>query len=242
MPLYTKKVTARKCRLMTGLAIFALPVTLFATQDYDPSPYRPPLPYEVDPTVDLLDVPTKANTVQFDSPTPLATREPAISVQRRPAGVLSGRIVYTSPGHGRKWGGSSWTTDRPAYNQIVEDFGNQDQFTYWCYYLFNSGATVVPFRPIGNQTNEVIVDNPSLNVTWTGTWSNNIAGPQYYGNTADAVKYRFTLTQLTETAAATYLPNIPARGYYPVYAWAANSNNRSADQLYRVKHSGFTFK
>ena len=40
-----------------------------------------------------------------------------------------------------------------------EDTGNVDQMTMFVYQCFNAGATVVPMRPVGNQTNEVVLDN-----------------------------------------------------------------------------------
>ena len=94
-----------------------------------------------------------------------------VAVGAQPQGDLSGKIVYLSPGHGYQYKGSSWTTDRGESNEIVEPFGTQDQSTYLADYLFQAGATVVPMRPIGHQLNEVVLDNDSAGVTFSGAWS-----------------------------------------------------------------------
>ena len=118
---------------------------------------------------------------------------------------------------------------------MSEDYGNLDQMTMFVFYCFNSGATVVPFRAVGFQTNEVVLDNDDLGVTWSGSWSNS-SFTNYYGNPGD-VPYRFTTAADTETATATYTPNIPVAGFYPVYTWVLAGGNRT-NQLYRIRHTG----
>ncbi len=53
------------------------------------------------------------------------------------SGALNGKIVFTSPGHGWDWNSSlgRYATDRGDNNEIVEDFGNQDQMTFYADYL-----------------------------------------------------------------------------------------------------------
>ena len=156
-----------------------------------------------------------------------------------PSGALDGKIVYTSAGHGWEWGSGGFTTNRPDSNEIVEPFGNQDQMTFFADYLLRAGATVVPMRPIGNQLNEVVLDNDSPGVTFAGSWSDTLGTVFYdedYGTSADSVGYRFASINANETATATYTPNIPEAGFYPVYTWVLNSGNRT-DQLYRINHS-----
>jgi len=152
----------------------------------------------------------------------------------QPQGVLSGRIVFMSGGHGWIYG-SAWNLERPVLLEMNEDYGNVDQMTLFAYYCFNAGATVVPMRPIGNQTNEVVIDNVSPSVAWSGAWTDS-ASAVYYGAPGQ-VAYRFTTAAATETATATYTPAIPAAGFYPVYAWALSSGNRT-NQLYRINHTG----
>ncbi|HJQ78654.1 MAG TPA: fibronectin type III domain-containing protein [Lacipirellulaceae bacterium] len=168
-----------------------------------------------------------------------------IPVGSQPEGALTGKIVYTSGGHGWQWNTTlnRWATDRGDNNEIVEDFGNQDQLTYYVDYLWRAGATVVPMRPVGRQTNEVVLDNDSPGVTFSGSWSTNTVGPRWYDEDygaggADAARYRFANVDAAgETATATYTPNIPQSGFYPVYAWAAHGGNRTS-QLYKVNHTG----
>src|SRR6185436_13877390 len=48
---------------------------------------------------------------------------------QQPIGTLSGRIVYTSAGHGWTYHNASdkWYTQRGDNNDLVEDYGNLDQ-------------------------------------------------------------------------------------------------------------------
>ena len=160
---------------------------------------------------------------------------PIAPASSQPNGVLSGRVIFTSGGHGWNWSGSSWTLDRPSLLEMNEDTGNVDQMTMFVYQCFNAGATVVPMRPVGNQTNEVVLDNVSPSVTWAGAWTDS-SSAVYFG-TAGALPYRFANASLTETATATYTPNIPVAGFYPVYGWALSGANR-INQLYRINHTG----
>jgi hypothetical protein len=153
----------------------------------------------------------------------------------QPVGALSGRIVFTSAGHGWDWTGSAWALGRDVLNAMSEDYGNIDQMTMFAFYCFNAGATVVPFRPIGFQTNEVVLDNVSLAVTWSGTWDDSTS-TTYFG-APGAVPYRYASLSAIETATATYTPNIPMAGFYPVYTWVLSGGNRT-NQLYRINHTG----
>ncbi len=176
----------------------------------------------------------------------LALAAGLVDIGSQPSGSLTGKVVFAAAGHGWQWNSAldRWATDRGNLLSIVEDFGNQDQLTYYVDYLHRSGATVVPMRPVGRQLNEAVLDDDSPDVTFTGAWSNNTAGPRWYdedyGATVDPVKYRFaSVNSQTETATATYAPNLPAAGFYPVYTWASHSTNRT-NQLYKVNHSGGT--
>lgn len=162
------------------------------------------------------------------------------------SGTLSGKIVFTSGGHGWQWNTTlgRYATDRGDNNEIVEDFGNQEQMTYYADYLLRAGATVVPMRPIGRQVNEVVLDNDSAGVTFSASgWSNSSSTRFYdedYGAGADAVPYRYASTATgAESATATYTPNIPAAGFYPVYTWVLYGSDRTT-QTYRVNHTGGT--
>jgi len=154
---------------------------------------------------------------------------------RQCAGALSGRIIYTCAGHGWAWNGKRWTTGRGVALEMNEDYGNLDQMNFFVPYAFNSGATVVAFRPIGYQPNEVVLDNDSRGVRFSGKWFDSRSSV-YYGRVG-AVPYRFVLLDKSETATATYTPKLPAAGHYPVYTWVRHGSDRTS-QLYRVLHTG----
>ncbi len=170
-----------------------------------------------------------------DTPVTPAAVGPIVPAAGQPTGALSGRIIYLSGGHGWTAGASSWSLQRPVLLEMNEDYGNVDQMNMFAAYCFNAGATVVPFRPIGNQTNEVVLDNDDPGVTFAGTWSDSGAS-LFYGSAGD-VPYRFAALAATESATATYVPNLPAAGLYPVYTWVAHGANRTF-QLYRIRHTG----
>ncbi|MDZ4659305.1 MAG: N-acetylmuramoyl-L-alanine amidase [Bythopirellula sp.] len=161
-----------------------------------------------------------------------------VEVGTQPLGGLADKIAYIHPGHGYENTDGSWNFQRSESpgTEMIEDLGTYDQMTFLADYLFRAGATVVPLRPIGHQTNEIVLDNDDAGVTFTGTWSNSSA-TIFYGAAGD-VPYKFATSDLTETATARYQPNIAEAGFYPVYAWATHGSNRATDQLYRVTHSG----
>src|SRR5262245_47306263 len=73
---------------------------------------------------------------------------PLHSLTAQMAGTLSGRIVFTSAGHGWTYDNWAdvWSTQRGDNNEIVEDYGNLDQMNLFVDYCFNAGGTVVPLR------------------------------------------------------------------------------------------------
>ncbi|MEM1444487.1 MAG: N-acetylmuramoyl-L-alanine amidase [Planctomycetota bacterium] len=172
-------------------------------------------------------------------PRQLLSSNPLVPVGSQPEGGLSDKIVYVHAGHGYTANNlttGSWGTQRPNLLGMVEDLGNQDQMTFFADYLFNAGATVVPLRPIGHQPFEVVLDNDDAGVTFSGAWNNSSAN-LYFGDVGD-IPYRFATTSTTETAVATYRPDLPSEGEYPVYAWTRYGSDRVSDQLYRINHSG----
>jgi hypothetical protein len=195
----------------------------------------PSIPFQPTPDVADLDAPQPVPAKETASLASPMAAGPITPAGGQPAGALSGRIVFTSGGHGWTWTGSAWALGRPLLNSMVEDYGNIDQMTMFVFYCFNAGATVVPMRPVGFQTNEVVLDNVDPAVTWSGAWSNSTF-TNYYG-APGAVPYRFASLSATETATATYTPNIPVAGFYPVYTWVVSSGNRT-NQLYRINHTG----
>jgi hypothetical protein len=156
------------------------------------------------------------------------------SVQQR-QGALSGKIVFMNSGHGWTFDPTYWRLQRGVLNEMNEDYGNLDQLNFFAQYCFNAGATVVSMRPLGHQTNEVILDNDSLSVSFVGAWSYS-SNSTFWGNPGD-VPYRFASLNATETSTAIYTPTIPVAGFYPVYTWVLAGSDRG-DQLYRIRHTG----
>ena len=176
--------------------------------------------------------------------TPDETGLPQVAAAQ-PTGPLSGVVVYTSAGHG--FGAhsnlTSWIPERPLLYAVNEDIGNVDQMNRFAEAAWKAGATVVPFRPLGYQTNEVVLDNMDTNetargkVTFGGTWYNS-SQAIFYGTAGDAVPYRYAAISTNgSTSWASYRPNLPEEGVYPVYVWVRHGSDR-ANQLYRVYHSG----
>ncbi|HKQ39904.1 MAG TPA: hypothetical protein VJ063_17635 [Verrucomicrobiae bacterium] len=162
---------------------------------------------------------------------------PLFTANAQIQGSLTGRIVYMSAGHGWTFNsGGFWYTQRGVSFDMIEDYGNLDQMNFFAAYCLDAGATVVPFRPLGYQTNEVVLDNDSPAVTFAGPWSNSSATTGFYGTAGD-VPYRFANIAATETATAQYRPTLPVSGFYPVYTWAGAGSNRGR-QLYRIRHTG----
>jgi N-acetylmuramoyl-L-alanine amidase len=167
-----------------------------------------------------------------------------VPVGTQPEGGLADKIVYLHAGHGytadtAAGASGDWSFQRSEVSgtEMIEDLGNYDQATFLADYLFRAGATIVPLRPIGHQNNEVVLDNDDPGVSFVGSGWSDSSATVYYGSAGD-VPYRFASTSATETNYARYTPNIPAAGFYPVYAWTRSGSDRATDQLYRVNHSG----
>jgi len=191
--------------------------------------------------------PRRGRSLRLESLEPRITLSAAAGltpVGTQPLGGLSGKIVYAHAGHGYTaatgaggaGGTGVWSFQRGLDLGMVEDLGNQDQMTFLVDYLFRAGATVVPLRPVGYQPNEVVLDNDDPGVSFSGVWTDS-TNPVFFGSAGD-IPYRYASTSPTETAVATYRPDLPVAGFYPVYAWTHYGSDRAADQLYRVNHAG----
>jgi len=184
-------------------------------------------------TPDFAEAPGATPSVSAPMPKAFGPVAPAA---RQPAGALSGRIVFMNCGHGWTYDPDRWRLQRGTLNEMNEDYGNLDQLNFFAAYCFNAGATVVSMRPLGQQTNEVVLDNDDLGVTFAGTWFDSTS-TVFFGSAGD-VPYRYAnLNAAGETATATYTPNLPVAGYYPVYTWVRAGSDRG-DQLYRIRHTG----
>jgi Fibronectin type III domain len=160
---------------------------------------------------------------------------PVAPAARQPVGALSGRIVFMNTGHGWTWDPNYWRLQRGTLQEMNEDYGNLDQLNFFAAYCFNAGATVVSMRPLGQQTNEVVLDNDDAGVVFAGVWFDSTS--TYFFGSAGDLPYRYAGLAATETATATYTPDIPVEGYYPVYTWVRAGSDRG-DQLYRIRHTG----
>lgn len=160
---------------------------------------------------------------------------PIAPAARQPVGALTGRLVFMNSGHGWTYDPDRWRLQRGNLNEMNEDYGNLDQLNFFAAYCFNAGATVISMRPLGQQTNEVVLDNDHPNVVFAGTWFDSTS-TVFFGSAGD-IPYRYADFAATETATATYTPNIPVAGYYPVYTWVRAGSDRG-NQLYRIRHTG----
>lgn len=195
-----------------------IPKRFFAKMGIDPA--------TTEPVVGL--VPT-----EFEFPGP---------VGKQPTGILSGKIIYTNPGHGWTHDGDTgvWYTQRPLLFHIIEDLLNGDQMSIFADFCWRCGATVVPMRPVGHQPQERILDNTDeLHVKWQGPWFDTKAGKQslHFGHGDAAVPYRFALATKGDDSIVRYRPNFNREGLFPVYVWARDGEDR-VPQIYRVAHRG----
>ncbi|MGD8519351.1 MAG: N-acetylmuramoyl-L-alanine amidase, partial [Anaerolineae bacterium] len=157
--------------------------------------------------------------------------------QGQPSGALSGKTVWLSAGHGWYWSSTlnSWRTQRGNHYGLVEDFSNAEAVNYYlARYLWNAGADVQLVRERGMSPHEIIVDNdqgPPAYVE-TGSWlTGSTTG--YQGGT-----YRYDTSMTTLLSTATWTPDLPAAGWYPVWVWYRHGDNRTTDARYQVHHAG----
>ena len=156
----------------------------------------------------------------------------------QPYGALTGKTIFLSPGHG--WYYSStlgrWATQRGNNYGIIEDLSNGESvFNHLARYFHNAGANVWPCRERDFNTNMVIVDNSSGSPGYTvsGSWTTSSSSGTPYGGT-----YQYAPVSSTETAVATFAPDIPEAGDYAVYVWTPSASNRATDATVRVRHTG----
>ncbi len=166
---------------------------------------------------------------------------PTVQAARQPIGALTGVTVFTTAGHGwtaEYYVDGQWDLQRPVLLDMCEDYGNIDVLNYFVHYAFNAGATVVPFRPVGWQPIEIVLDNDDPGVTYEGTWIDG-SSSKYYENgvTPSGIVYKWTSASETETATARYTPEITVTDFYPAFCFTVAGSNRTL-QTYRIGHSG----
>ncbi|HOB74938.1 MAG TPA: N-acetylmuramoyl-L-alanine amidase [Phycisphaerae bacterium] len=94
-----------------------------------------------------------ASLASFLPPVPDIEPAPRVmqpqAVQPAAAGsALAGKVISLSPGHGLRWGGSSWAYERPVYCAPLsrEDHHTVDLMAYLNTYLTQDGATTKDYR------------------------------------------------------------------------------------------------
>jgi len=161
------------------------------------------------------------------------------NISRQPIGPLSGKLIYSSAGHGWTNDNTStslWYTQRPESHGVVEDFGNLDQMNLYADLCFRAGATIVPLRPLGYQHIERVIDNDSGQAWFYGQWSDSASTASFGFSGAD-VPYKFAAAAEKESAVARFQPVIPLTDIYPVYCWARSGADR-VNQTYRIAYAG----
>jgi uncharacterized lipoprotein YddW (UPF0748 family) len=167
--------------------------------------------------------------------------QPPAFGQGQPQGSLTGTTAWLSAGHGWYWEGklNRWTTQRGNNYGLVEDFSNAEAVNYYlARYLWNAGADVWFVRERAMTGHEVIVDNDTgaPGYTETGSWT----ASSYGGTGYNGGDYRYATSTSVDppTATATWTPNLPEAGWYPVWAWFRHGANRPAEARYQIHHAG----
>ena len=174
----------------------------------------------------------------------------------QPQGALSGKSIFLSQSHGWLYYTTlgTWSTQRGITNGIVEDFINAEAIDqYLIQYLWNAGAQVFTARERDLDARMVIVDNDGGNGTsdyleagsgWiTSTASGFGNGNAPYASGVDPFSLgtaRVLATTASETGRVTFVPDVPADGYYWIQISYPGSSNRAPDAHVIVNHDGGT--
>ena len=165
-------------------------------------------------------------------------------------GALAGKTVYLSQCHGWYWhdGYQSWLTQRGNVFDTVEDFHNPEGMNqYLMRYLLNAGARVMPVKESDLNEAMVIVDDTDAGYEESGgafadsTGTGFAPGEAPYAHGVDPFEQggsREVATAGSSTASATWTPEIPADGYYQVYASYRQDASRAPDAHYLIHHPG----
>jgi len=211
---------------VSGFAVYAAPF------DAADGQYRPLPAY----------LPEPPPQIEKPEPAPTDTRAGGLPTYNpgQPAGALSGKTIFLSPGHG--WYYSTtlgrWATQRGNNYGTIEDMSNGEAvLNHLTRYFHNAGANVWPCRERDFNTHMVVIDNTSGAPAYStsGSWLTGTSPGTPYG-----ANFQYSAVAAAETAVATYAPDIPADGHYAVYVWTPSSSNRAIDATVRVRHTGGT--
>jgi len=156
--------------------------------------------------------------------------------QPQPAGFLSGKSIFLSPGHGWYYdsGAQAWQTQRGNTNGLVEDFSNPEAvLQFLAPYFWNSGAGVYTVRERDMNTSMLIIDNRDDACATTGDWSASTSVNGFYGQ-----DYWTAPVSTNPTATATFTLAVPEDGFYHVYLWYTSASNRATDCHITIRHAG----
>ena len=149
-------------------------------------------------------------------------------------GALSGKTIVFSPGHGTFLDGSRWRYQRGITHEVREDIHTNEIFClYLQHYLSNAGARVESVRERWFTPHEVVVDDADSGFQTSGTWQSAATTRPFRG-----AGYRYSFQSAAGGAQASWTPNLPAAGRYPVYVWYTVGANRTSEAVYTVHHSG----
>ena len=90
-------------------------------------------------------------------------------------------------------------------------------------------------RERGMNENEIIVDNDEGLPRYSET--GEFISSEFNGFNDGGYRYAVT-NSVGVTATATWKPEFPEAGWYPVWVWYRHSMNRPADARYEIYHSG----
>jgi N-acetylmuramoyl-L-alanine amidase len=163
-------------------------------------------------------------------------------------GILSGKTIYLSAGHGFTWTDFGWRTQRGNTNGIVEDLVSIEAVNQFLIpYLHAMGAYVVTVREPDLGSEAVIVDDGSAVVE--GTPEETPVADAGWGEVAlpivdDDVNpfasggARALVAKTDATGGLVYDADLPADGFYNVYASYVQGPDRVSDAHFVVRHSG----
>lgn len=213
---------------------------------------------EVDVVTLLLPIaPPRPTPTEDDAPPPGALRSHGgVATPGAPGpGVLAGKTIYLSPGHGWYWSATlgRWASQRGNTHDIVEDFVNAEGAVHFLEPLLRgAGAQVIGVRELDTNAAQVIIDDgdgesgAGAGYSETGTWAQggdkgfgNNTAPYANGENPFALgSYRTAAASATATASARYVPVIPAPGLYRVTIGWRSGTNRVQDARVVVRHAG----
>lgn len=166
----------------------------------------------------------------------------------RPNGILSGKTVYVSAGHGWVRTDFGWRTQRGNTNNIVEDFVSIEAVNeYLIPMLHGMGAYVVPVREPDVGAPRVIVDDVDATLEGGATEGDPAGrgwGAVAFPITSDATRpfdtgdARSLVTTEAGGGELRYALSAPEDGRYNVYVSYVQGPDRAADAHWVVRHSG----